>query len=122
MDCKIANDIEECVTEKLTCSDDMDAKELAKEFIWSITDAICMIRYEWIIILGFLRFIFWLDLYLFFIKSNEADGYLKNKNWYYCGWDYGALNYGAILISVAVNIFLICITACVTKSKIKKIK
>ena len=46
MDCKIANDIEECVTEKLTCSDDMDAKELAKEFIWSITDAICMIRYE----------------------------------------------------------------------------
>ena len=55
-------------------------------------------------------------------KSNEADGYLKNKNWYYCGWDYGALNYGAILISVAVNIFLICITACVTKSKIKKIK
>ena len=46
MDCKIANDIEECVTKKLTCSDDMDAKELAKEFIWSITDAICMIRYE----------------------------------------------------------------------------
>ena len=69
MDCKIANDIEECVTEKLTCSDDMDAKELAKEFIWSITDAICMIRYEWIIILGFLRFIFWLDLYLFLLKA-----------------------------------------------------
>ena len=120
MDCKIANDIKGCVTEKLICSDNMDAKELAKEFIWSITDAICIIRYEWIITVGSLWFIFWLNPYIFLSKSNEADAYLKNKNWYYCGWDFGALNYGAILISVAVNIFLICITACVTKSKIKK--
>ena len=46
IDCKIANNIEECVTDKLTCTDDMDAKQLAKEFIWAISDAICMIRCE----------------------------------------------------------------------------
>ena len=47
MDCEVANNIEQCVTDKLTCIDDVDnARELAKEFIWAISDAICMIRYE----------------------------------------------------------------------------
>ena len=46
IDCKMAHEIEKCVKGKLTCSTD-EAKKLAHDLIWAITDSICFDGMLW---------------------------------------------------------------------------
>ena len=47
IDCKTAHKIEKCVKGKLTCSTD-EAKKLARDLIWAITDSICFDGMLWL--------------------------------------------------------------------------
>ena len=78
IDCKMAHEIEKCVKGKLTCSTD-EAKKLAHDLIWAITDSICFdgILWFWINIgigigFGILGLVFLICLIVMCCKKKKA--------------------------------------------------